>query len=86
MPPKFWFDKPRIWYEADIPGNSGDLTPEKCPECGGNIVYNGNYFCEFWGHVYKGERCGGPCDWALPHPAVRPIDRELAMRLCGDTE
>jgi len=84
--PDYWFDKPRTWYESDIPDNYGDLTPETCPECGGHIIYNGNYFCEFWGTTYQGKRLGGPCDWALPHPSVRPVDRELALRLCGSTD
>lgn len=57
---------------------SGRLTLEHCPRprCGGRIVYNGNYFCEF---------LSDGCDWALPHPARSKADRELALRLTGET-
>lgn len=54
-------------------------TLEKCPDCGGTIVYNGNYFCENLG----GEPLG--CNWALPHPAVREADRDLSLRLTGES-
>jgi predicted RNA-binding Zn-ribbon protein involved in translation (DUF1610 family) len=54
--------------------NNGKTTLEKCPECGGRVIYNGNYFCERW---------GGECWWALPHPAGKAADRELALRLTG---
>lgn len=58
----------RTWHESHI-GNSGSRTGLPCPmpKCSGEIVYNGNYFCTNWGHVYQGERRGGPCDWALSH-------------------
>lgn len=43
-----------------------------CPDCGGLVVYNGNYFCDKW-------RDG--CDWALPHydPVTQPklFEKEL---------
>jgi hypothetical protein len=58
---------------AELPGS---LTAERCPECGGRIVYNGNYFCEFF---------GSDCSWALPHPTRKKADRELALRLTGST-
>jgi predicted RNA-binding Zn-ribbon protein involved in translation (DUF1610 family) len=54
--------------------NNGKSTLEKCPECGGRVIYNGNYFCERW---------GGECWWALPRPARTEADRELALRLTG---
>jgi len=54
--------------------NQGTSTLEKCPDCGGKIIYNGNYFCSRW---------GGKCWWALPHPARRTADRDLALRLTG---
>jgi hypothetical protein len=57
------------------PLSSGWTTLESCPECGGVIIYNGNYFCE---------RFGAGCDWALPHPARKKADRELRLRLIGD--
>jgi DNA-directed RNA polymerase subunit RPC12/RpoP len=56
--------------------NNGTTTLERCPDCGGRVIYNGNYFCESW---------GGPCWWALPHPARRRADRDLALRLTGRT-
>lgn len=30
----------------------------RCPSCNGEIVYNGNYYCE---------RFDSGCDWALSH-------------------
>ena len=56
---------------------AGRVTLEHCPSCGARIVYNGNYFC-----------CGyfsGDCGWALPHPARKKADRDLAIRLTGST-
>lgn len=55
---------------------AGRVTLEHCPSCGARIIYNGNYFCVDYGIV---------CDWALPHPARKKADRELAMRLVGET-
>jgi predicted RNA-binding Zn-ribbon protein involved in translation (DUF1610 family) len=52
----------------------GKATLEKCPDCGGTIVYNGNYFCQWF---------GDDCDWALPSPPRREADRDLALRLTG---
>ena len=62
--------------EPELPGR---LTEERCPECGGRIVYNGNYFCEY---RYLP---AGSCDWALPHPAREKADQDLAIRLTGST-
>lgn len=37
--------------------SAGDVVEGKtCPECGGTLVYNGNYFCGDWGRG---------CDWAM---------------------
>lgn len=55
-------------------GNHGEPTNEKCPDCGGKIVYNGNHFCENWGTT---------CNWALPHPQVRLEDKQVSFRLSG---
>lgn len=44
--------------------NLGDGTGIPCPQnCGGTILYNGNYFCSNYtpGHL------DGPCHWALSH-------------------
>jgi Holliday junction resolvase RusA-like endonuclease len=54
----------------------GRLTLEHCPECGGLIAYNGNYFCRNF---------GDGCEWALPHPARKRADVILARRLTGET-
>lgn len=84
---RFWYEKPRqTVVPDDYPENVGDLTPEKCPSCGGRVLYNGNYACEFWGTTYEGTRLGGPCSWALPHPATSKVDREIALRLDGSVE
>ncbi len=63
--------------------NTGYATTEKCPDCGKQIVYNGNYFCIDWGSnsATDGSRMGGPCNWALPHPVVEPRDKEITARL-----
>jgi rRNA maturation protein Nop10 len=63
------------WNSARLLPN-GRSTLEKCPDCGGRVIYNGNYFCE---------RRGGECGWALPCQARRTADRELALRLTGRT-
>lgn len=34
----------------------GDLVEPRCPDCGGRVVYNGNYFC-----IESG------CRWGFPH-------------------
>jgi hypothetical protein len=34
-----------------------------CPTCGGQVVYNGNYFCENWTYPYEGVGC----DWVLSY-------------------
>jgi predicted RNA-binding Zn-ribbon protein involved in translation (DUF1610 family) len=54
--------------------NNGTTTLERCPDCGGMIIYNGNYFCASW---------GGDCWWALPSPPRTEADRDLALRLTG---
>lgn len=69
--------------------NQGDPTTEKCPQCGGTIVYNGNYFCENW-TWYSDDRPvnkeEGECDWALPHPQELLIDKQISHRLTGAWE
>lgn len=38
-----------------------------CPKCkDGRVVYNGNYFCEFFTHPKAAGR-RDECDWALSH-------------------
>lgn len=62
-------------------------TTVKCPECGDVIVYNGNYFCNsFKGIEYNKSvknvvLVPGTCSWALPHPVVRPEDRNVVDQL-----
>lgn len=50
-----------------LPGNEGDPTGVRCPRCGGEVIYNGNYFCEYW--AWRGrpprELERWECDWAL---------------------
>ena len=66
------FDAP---LQGDHEMNRGVPTGLKCPnhkQCGGYIVYNGNYFCTEFGHDSTNDdgspkRIGGDCDWALPH-------------------
>lgn len=52
-----------------LPGNEGNHTGVRCPRCGGEVIYNGNYFCEYW--VYRGRPPrpldNGECDWVLSH-------------------
>jgi hypothetical protein len=66
--------------------NPGEYTRVRCPACSGKIVYNGNYFCEYWGTVISRQRVGGDCDWALPHPADNDLDRWLSWILSGYVE
>lgn len=71
-----WENNSCDWTTArDLPGGNRE-TLEKCPDCGARVIYNGNYLCERW---------GGECWWALPHPARKTADRELALRLTGGT-
>lgn len=57
-------------------GDYGHPTGVRCPRagCGGEVVYNGNYFCEHW--VWRGDPARdlerGECDWALGN--VDPTD------------
>lgn len=38
--------------------NWGEVTGVPCPkECGGEIVYNGTYFCNNWTFPYAGQGC-----------------------------
>lgn len=46
-----------------IPGNEGDRTGVPCPRCDGEIIYNGNYFCENW--VSRSPIDRTECDWAM---------------------
>jgi hypothetical protein len=69
--------------------NYGDIVwDEKCPSCGKQVLYNGNYFCEDWGYTSSddGTRRLGPCDWALGHPATSKKDREFCRRQHLDYE
>ena len=41
-----------------------------CPNavrCGGRVVYNGNYFCEFWTYPLPARPSAGECNWAMSH-------------------
>jgi hypothetical protein len=66
-------DKGCGWSSARLV-QLGTMTEERCPECGARVVYNGNYFCAEFGFG---------CGWALPSPARRQADRDLAARLTG---
>lgn len=75
--------KPKVkkvgeWWEGLTGG--GKLLDEKCPmrECDGDILSNGNLFCENWGKEW-----GGTCDWALPHPQTLYRDQMIAWRTGG---
>lgn len=50
-------------------GDHGHPTGVRCPRpgCGGEVVYNGNYFCEHWAYRGSPPRDLEPyeCDWAL---------------------
>lgn len=63
-------------------------TRVRCPRprCSGRIVYNGNYFCEFWQPSFLRNPSRGDCDWALPHPASDPLNRWLCWILVGHVE
>jgi hypothetical protein len=62
-------------------------TTVKCPKCSDIVVYNGNFFCNsFTAIEYSKEAqdvviVPGTCDWALPHPASRPEDRNIVEEL-----
>jgi len=68
--------------------NYGTYTAEDCPlaGCPGKVVYNGNYFCEYWGWVPRGELPEGTCTWAMPHPQTEYADRLLSWKLTGAWE
>jgi hypothetical protein len=48
-----------------IEGNEGDRTGVRCPRGDGEVVYNGNYWCENW--LPDDQRAAGRvgCDWIL---------------------
>jgi hypothetical protein len=71
-----------------LPGNEGDPTGVRCPRCGGEVIYNGNYFCEYW--VWRGQPPraleNGECEWVLgstdsdwlePGEVVDPVDQRV---------
>lgn len=69
--------------------NYGTYTAEDCPreECPGKVVYNGNYFCEYWGWDPKGKPLPeGACDWALPHPQTEYADRLVSWNISREWE
>lgn len=53
----------------------GDRTGEPCPLCTGEIIYNGNYFCEHFGIT------PGTCSWAAIPPGERGYNKALGERL-----
>lgn len=67
-------------------GGSGDLTGYTHKGCGGEIVYNGNYFCEHW------RECGGVStslsynerkgEWGPPSLAAQ--EKELVAGLAAN--
>lgn len=57
--------------------NVGRDTGENCPKCNGSILYNGNYFCEYWKET---------CNWALPHPQTELVDKQISFKLTGEWE
>jgi hypothetical protein len=61
--------------------NYGEPTSEKCPKCGGQILSNGNLFCENWTYPYEGVE--DTCDWALPHPQETLVDKQISFRVSG---
>lgn len=54
-------------HVTTLDGDHGDPTGVRCPRCGGEVVYNGNYSCRWW--VYRGHPPRAldrhECDWAL---------------------
>lgn len=50
----------------------GELTDVRCPRCGRDVVYNGNYFCRAWTYPFDGGQ--GTCDWALGNVDVDDPD------------
>lgn len=82
---KHWWDEERQFFPG--PYNSGDLVPGVvCPSCGGLVLYSGNYFCEDFGYEDASGRDGGPCDWALAHPAESEADKKICDTLGIDYE
>lgn len=64
----------------------GDATGVRCPrrDCDGEVIYNGNYFCEHWTH--RKPPGDGECDWALSHDdetgdPVGAVDRRVWAEL-----
>jgi len=68
--------------------NYGTYTGERCPKsgCPGMVVYNGNYFCEFWAWRPSEKYEEGECNWALPHPQTEYADKMVSFRLTGAWE
>jgi hypothetical protein len=76
------------WLKRAGDGSGGSVTGERCPECGGHIVYNGSYFCENW--TWDCVRQGATekpdyertCDWGLPSDTqITYLERVLSYRL-----
>lgn len=71
------------WTRRLASGEHADPTGVRCPRrgCGGEVVYNGNYFCEHWAYVGEPPRALEPteCDWALG-----ATDAWQARELYGD--
>lgn len=69
--------------------SAGDPTGKRCPRnCGGWVIYNGNYFCTNWGYTNTIEdiRFGGPCNWTMsmsepPTPAEIRQESKYARAL-----
>lgn len=66
-----WWEKPD---QESRHRDDGTYVPEAgpCPRCGGEIVYNGNYFCGSYGRG---------CNWALAHPATKVKDKAVCDAL-----
>lgn len=88
-----WWELPRVTVRGEF--HMGDLVPDvECPFDQKRILYNGNYFCENFGYESRifsdgktyGERRGGPCDWALAHPATTKVDRKICDLIGIDYE
>lgn len=62
-------------------------TTVKCPKCGDIVVHNGNFFCNSFNAIEYDKDVKdvviipGTCDWALPHPVIRPEDRNVVEEL-----